>query len=57
MSYNTEKVDHNGAKNGGGAYDTREVAKKESSKRRRVISRREAEAGAEEKDPAPRPHR
>lgn len=39
MAYNIVKTEHNGAKNGGGAWDTRAVAKKESSKRRRQMDK------------------
>lgn len=41
MSKHSLKTEHSGAKNGGGAHDTRETAKKTSKKRRRANGKAE----------------
>jgi hypothetical protein len=40
------KTEHNGAKNGGGMWDKRAIAKYKSRKRRRAISKMLARRGA-----------
>lgn len=45
MAFRIVKTEHNGAKNGGGAWMTRREAKTMSNRRRRQNDKREAERG------------
>ena len=51
MALTPLKIEHNGAKNGGGAWTTREDAKRSARKKRRQLDRQLSEGSYQPRDP------